>query len=77
MSGTLNGLHSPLAPRPALCVARFYVNNRRDGARLLSSAVVITAIGLVRIDHPLGQLVFVLAGLLSLYWWQCYRQLQS
>jgi len=58
-------------------VARFYVNNRRDGARLLSSAVVIAAIGLVRIDHSLGQLVFVVAGLLSLYWWLCYRQLPS
>ncbi|MBM5797225.1 MAG: hypothetical protein FJ050_03390 [Cyanobacteria bacterium M_surface_7_m2_040] len=77
MNGTLNGQHSPLAAWPALCVARFYVNNRRDGARLLSSAVVIAGIGLVRIDHPLGQVVFVLAGLISLYWWQCYRQLTS
>jgi hypothetical protein len=58
-------------------VARFYVNNRRDGSRLLSSAVVIAGAGLVRLDHPLGQLVFAVAGLLSLYWWRCYRQLQQ
>ena len=58
-------------------LARFYVNNRRDGSRLLSSAVVITGIGLIRIDHPIGQVVFVLAGLLSLYWWHCYRQLSA
>ena len=58
-------------------VARFYVNNRRDGSRLLSSAVVITAIGLMRIDHPLGQLGAVVGTLLSLYWWNCYRQLQQ
>jgi hypothetical protein len=58
-------------------VARFYVNNRRDGSRLLSSAVVITAIGLVRCDTLAGQLVALIAGLLSLYWWQCYRQLQQ
>ncbi|MEB3172647.1 MAG: hypothetical protein VKL97_02155 [Cyanobacteriota bacterium] len=58
-------------------MARFYVNNRRDGARLLSSAVVIAGIGLVRIDHPIGQAVFAVAGLLSLYWWRCYCQLKA
>jgi len=58
-------------------VARFYVNNRRDGSRLLSSAVVIAVIGLIRCDTLAGQLVALVAGLLSLYWWQCYRQLQQ
>ena len=58
-------------------MARFYANNRRDGARLLSSALVITGIGLVRIDHPAGQLVAVGGGLVSLYWWLCYRQLKA
>jgi len=58
-------------------LARFYVNNRRDGSRLLSSALVICAVGLIRIDHPVGQVVSVLAGLVSLYWWLCYRQLSS
>lgn len=55
---------------------RFFVSNRRDGSRLLSSALVITGIGLVRIDHPAGQVVAALAGSLSLYWWLQYRQLQ-
>lgn len=68
---------SPLANHPAQLLARFYANNRRDGSRLLSSALVIAAAGLVRIDHPVGRVVFVLAALLSLYWWQCYRQLKS
>ena len=58
-------------------MARFYVNNRRDGSRLLSSAVVIAVIGLIRCDTLAGQLVALVAGLLSLYWWQCYRQLQQ
>ena len=58
-------------------MARFFVNNRRDGSRLLSSALVIAAAGLVRIDHPVGRVVFLVAGLLSLYWWQCYRQLSA
>ena len=74
---TLNGDTRRLATRQSHALARFYVNNRRDGSRLLSSAVVITGIGLIRIDHPIGQVVFVLAGLLSLYWWSCYRQLNA
>lgn len=57
-------------------MARFYVNNRRDGSRLLSSALVICGAGLVRIDHPIGQAVALLAGAVSAYWWSCYRQLQ-
>lgn len=55
---------------------RLYASNRRDGSRLLSSAVVIAAIGLVRFDHPIGRVVFVVAGAVSLYWWQCYRRLE-
>jgi hypothetical protein len=56
---------------------RFFPSNRRDGSRLLSSALVICGAGLVRVDHPAGQVVAVLAGLVSLYWWTCYRQLQG
>ena len=58
-------------------LARFYVKNRRDGSRLLSSALVITAAGLIRIDHPAGRVVALVAGLISLYWWGCYRKLGS
>lgn len=58
-------------------MARFYARNRRDGARLLSTALVITGAGLVRIDHPVGQGVALVAGLVSLYWWLCYRQLKQ
>jgi hypothetical protein len=56
---------------------RFFAKTRRDGARLLSTALVITGAGLVRIDHPVGQMVALLAGLVSLYWWVCYRQLDG
>ena len=52
-----------------------FPSNRRDGSRLLSSALVLSGVGLVRIDHPLGQLVFMLAGLVSLFWWRQYRRL--
>ena len=57
-------------------MARFFARNRRDGARLLSTALVIAGAGLVRIDHPIGQGVALVAGLVSLYWWLCYRQLE-
>ncbi len=56
--------------------SRWFVSNRRDGSRLLSSALVISGAGLIRWDHPVGRLVAVVAGLLSLYWWLCYRKLQ-
>lgn len=64
---------------PALLLsnlARLYAKNRRDGARLLSSALVITSIGLIRIDHPIGQAVAALGTLVCLYWWSCYRTLE-
>jgi hypothetical protein len=57
-------------------LARLYAKNRRDGARLLSSALVITSIGLIRIDHPLGRVVAVIGSLVCLYWWSCYRTLE-
>jgi hypothetical protein len=70
------GQTAPLnAPSPTL--ARLYAKNRRDGARLISSALVITSVGLIRIDHPIGQVVTVLGTLVSLYWWSCYRRLGS
>lgn len=56
-------------------MARFYASNRRDGARLLSSSLVVAGAGLVRIDHPMGRIVALVAGVISLYWWQCYRRL--
>jgi hypothetical protein len=54
----------------------FYVNNRRDGSRLLSSALVITGAGFVRIDHPVGRVVAVIGSVVSLYWWFQYRKLE-
>lgn len=56
---------------------RFFPGNRRDGARLLSTALVITGAALVRVDHPVGRAVALVMGALSLYWWLQYRQLGS
>ena len=58
---------------PALALP--YPKNRRDGARLLSSALVVTSIGLIA-HNPFGWSVAGLGGLVSLYCWSCYRRLE-
>jgi hypothetical protein len=55
---------------------KFFVGNRRDGSRLLSSALVITGAALIGWHHPAGRLVALVAGSLSLYWWICYGKLR-
>ena len=60
----------------SIALAPLYAKNRRDGARLISSALVITCVGAIRIDHPIGQVVTVLGTLVCLYWWNCYRRLE-
>jgi len=54
---------------------KLFVDNRRDGSRLLSSALAFSFVGLIRIDTSWGQMLFVVAGALSLWWWLCYRKL--
>ena len=56
---------------------RFFPGNRRDGSRLLSSAIVITVIGLIAWPHPLGRVVAITGTAVSLYWWLQYRQLHQ
>jgi len=52
-----------------------FPSNRRDGARLLSTVLVVAGASLIRIDHPVGRILFLASGLLSLYWWTLYRRL--
>jgi len=54
---------------------RFFAGNRRDGARLLSTALVITGAALVRVDHPVGRAIALVGACVCLYWWLQYRQL--
>ena len=54
---------------------KLFVDNRRDGSRLLSSMLAITFVGLVRIDTTWGQLLFLFGGLVSAWFWICYRKL--
>ena len=62
----------------AICrvLARFYAKNRRDGDRLLSSALVLTTIALFNLQNPIGLGLSVIGALVCLYWWSCYRQLE-
>jgi uncharacterized membrane protein len=53
------------------------VRNRRDGARLLSSTLVVAVIGLVGWEHWIGRVVGLGAGALSLFWWLQYRTLRQ
>jgi hypothetical protein len=51
-------------------------NNRRDGARLLSVAILLAVACLTRLDHPLGRILALLTASLALYWWGIYRRLE-
>jgi hypothetical protein len=60
---------------PAMRPGLGFPSNRRDGARQLSIVILISGVGLARVDHPLGQLVLIIGSLLALYWWRIYRRL--
>lgn len=67
-----------LAARPSPGTApssRWFPSNRRDGARLLSTVLVISGAGLVRFDHPIGRAVCLIAAAVGLFWWRQYRRL--
>ena len=65
------------APSRGPALARPFAKNRRDGARQISIAVVISAIGLLGIHHPMGVLVVVVASAVAIYWGLCYRTLDE
>ena len=63
-----------IPPRQSL--APLYVQNRRDGSRLLSSALVIFSISLTQLHQPWGAFVAMVSGLVCLYWGLAYRRLE-
>lgn len=56
---------------------RLFTDNRRDGSRMVSSALLIAFAGLLRWDHPLGLAVAVGAGALALLWFLLYLGLEK
>ncbi len=69
------GALAPFSPPSTAPARRWFPSNRRDGSRLLSTALVIGGVGMVRFDHPIGRAVALVAGLISLFWWLQYRRL--
>ena len=59
-----------------LRLAPLYVQNRRDGSRLLSSALVIFSISLTQLHQSWGTFVALISGLICLYWGLAYRRLE-
>ena len=56
-------------------LAPFFAGNRRDGARLLSSALVFLTIGITQLDQRWGQVLTLIASVVCLYWGVAYRRL--
>lgn len=59
----------------AVVLASFYVKNRRDGSRLLSSALVIFTIAITQHQTTWGVVVASISALVCLYWGFAYRKL--
>jgi len=58
-----------------LALPRLFVNNRRDGARLISSALVLFSICATQIQQPWGLPATLVLAALCLYWGMAYRRL--
>ena len=56
-------------------LASFYVKNRRDGSRLLSSALVIFTIAITQHQTTWGVVVASISAVVCLYWGFAYRKL--
>ncbi len=59
----------------AAVLASFYVKNRRDGSRLLSSALVIFTIAITQHQTTWGVVVASISALVCVYWGFAYRKL--
>ena len=57
-------------------MAPLYVRNRRDGARLLSSVVVILTIAATQIPQPWAVIVVSVCSVICIYWGFAYRRLE-
>ena len=57
-------------------LAPLYVQNRRDGSRLLSSALVICTIGATQIHQSWGVLLTSISTVVCIYWGYAYSRLE-
>jgi hypothetical protein len=56
---------------------RLFVNNRRDGARLISSALVLFTISATQLHQAWGPPFTLFFTVLCLYWGMAYRRLDD
>ncbi|OUW27784.1 MAG: hypothetical protein CBD37_06750 [Cyanobacteria bacterium TMED177] len=57
-------------------LAPFYVHNRRDGSRLLSSALVIFCVAITQLNQSWAVVVAAISAIVCLYWGFAYRNLE-
>ena len=57
-------------------LAPLYVRNRRDGSRLLSSAVVAFSISTTQLQHAAGWWLALISGSICIYWGLAYSRLR-
>ena len=57
-------------------LAPLYVQNRRDGSRLLSSALVICTICATQIHQHWGVLLTSISSVVCIYWGYAYSRLE-
>jgi len=53
------------------------VGNRRDGARLLSTALLVLTIAATQLDYFWGKALFTFSMAVCVYWGLAYRRLDS
>ncbi|MCY4054786.1 MAG: hypothetical protein OXF25_08050 [Cyanobacteria bacterium MAG CAR3_bin_5] len=56
---------------------QLFSDNRRDGSRMVSSALLVAFGGLLYRDHPLGIVTAAGAGILALAWFLLYLGLEK
>lgn len=56
---------------------RLFTDNRRDGSRMVSSALLVAFAGLLYWDHPLGIAMAAGAGSVALLWFLLYLGLKK
>ncbi|BEV36846.1 hypothetical protein [Synechococcus sp. M16CYN] len=61
----------------AINLAPLYIKNRRDGSRLISSALVVFTIAITQNQRQWGVVVASISALVSLYWGFAYHNLNN
>ena len=57
-------------------LAPLYVRNRRDGSRLLSSALVVFTIAVTQLQQAWGLTVTAISAVVCVYWGFAYSRLE-